>query len=164
MDLELEMEVTRSFSSVLSSLFSIFLGSTHKAALARSRPILPLHLLSHRPLSTKTNKSRWTKPWTFSFGIPDVWRYLPYNSCFPCGFLFLFHRFLSLVSFFEAIKQMFSKTFISSLWMILVTDSLRLLDNTLFSLSCGIIPWKLLFHIFSHRKKLYPGLAPANKH
>lgn len=53
MDLELEMEVTRSFSSVLHSLFSIFLGSTHKAALARSRPILPLHLLSHGPRQIK---------------------------------------------------------------------------------------------------------------
>lgn len=62
MNLELEMEVTGGFSSVLSSLSSVFLGSPDKAALAKSRPTLPLPFLSHGPLSTKANKSRWTKP------------------------------------------------------------------------------------------------------
>lgn len=61
MDLELEMEPTGGFSSVLSSLFSVFLSSTDKVVFAKSRPTLSLHFLSHGPFSTKANKSRWTK-------------------------------------------------------------------------------------------------------
>ena len=34
----------------------------------------------------------------------------------------------------------------------------------LFSLSCGIIPWNLPFTVCSRKEKLYPGLAPANRH